>query len=266
MLEQAIQAFFQSAAISVESLSGANCEVASQPVAVAVSGITDIDREISWIANIGPNSELKACILSSTAQAEEVGRFILEAAGLDSFDTASLKSTYFEVLAQAASSWTQRLTSLLDRKIEITESGESSSFYPSLTYFPLDLRFGEKTFHGFAGVSDSFFTEAAPAPAAAAPQFSQSISTGGSSNQYELLLDVELPVSISFGRALVPLKEILKLNSGSIVELDRAVTEPVEVIVNNCVIARGEVVVVEGNYGVRIQQIISRNDRLSTMK
>jgi flagellar motor switch protein FliN/FliY len=64
----------------------------------------------------------------------------------------------------------------------------------------------------------------------------------------------------------VPLKEILKLNSGSIVELDRAVTEPVEVIVNNCVIARGEVVVVEGNYGVRIQQIISRHDRLSTMK
>jgi flagellar motor switch protein FliN/FliY len=43
------------------------------------------------------------------------------------------------------------------------------------------------------------------------------------------------------------------------------VTEPVEVIVNNCVIARGEVVVVEGNYGVRIQQIVSRQDRLRTV-
>jgi len=80
-----------------------------------------------------------------------------------------------------------------------------------------------------------------------------------------LLFDVELPVSVSFGRALVPLKEILKLNSGSIVELNRAVTEPVEVIINNCVIARGEVVVVEGNYGVRIQQIISRQDRLRSL-
>ena len=48
-------------------------------------------------------------------------------------------------------------------------------------------------------------------------------------------------------------------------ELNRAVTEPVEVIVNNCVIARGEVVVVEGNYGVRIQQIVSRQDRLRTV-
>ena len=45
---------------------------------------------------------------------------------------------------------------------------------------------------------------------------------------------------------------MLKLTSGSIVELNRAVLEPVEVIVNNCVIARGEVVVVDGNYGVRI--------------
>jgi flagellar motor switch protein FliN/FliY len=58
---------------------------------------------------------------------------------------------------------------------------------------------------------------------------------------------------------------VLKLNSGSIVELNRAVSEPVEVIVNNCVIARGEVVVVEGNYGVRIRHIVSREERLRTM-
>jgi flagellar motor switch protein FliN/FliY len=81
----------------------------------------------------------------------------------------------------------------------------------------------------------------------------------------ELLLDVELPVSVSFGRAHLPLKDVLKLASGSIVELNRSVAEPVEVIVNNCVVARGEVVVVEGNYGVRISQIISRRERLRTL-
>ncbi len=48
-------------------------------------------------------------------------------------------------------------------------------------------------------------------------------------------------------------------------ELNRAIGEPVEVIVNNCVIARGEVVVVEGNFGVRIQQVISRQERLRTL-
>lgn len=85
------------------------------------------------------------------------------------------------------------------------------------------------------------------------------------SKTFDLLMDVELPVSVSFGRARVPLKDVLKLTTGSIVELNRSLAEPVEVIVNNCVIARGEVVVVEGNFGVRIQQVISRQDRLRTL-
>lgn len=82
----------------------------------------------------------------------------------------------------------------------------------------------------------------------------------------DLLLEVELPVSVSFGRAELPLKDVLKLTTGSIVELNRTVEEPVELIVNNCVIARGEVVVVDGNYGVRIRQIISPQERLRTLK
>jgi flagellar motor switch protein FliN/FliY len=82
---------------------------------------------------------------------------------------------------------------------------------------------------------------------------------------FDLLLDVELPVSISFGRAQVPLKDVLKLTVGSIVELNRAIGDPVEVIVNNCVIARGEVVVVQGNFGVRIQNVISTQERLRTL-
>src|SRR5580765_9107827 len=80
----------------------------------------------------------------------------------------------------------------------------------------------------------------------------------------ELLLDLELPVSVSFGKAQMPLEQILKWTTGSIVELETAVNEPVEVVVNNCVIARGEVVVVDGNYGVRVQQIVSRAERLQT--
>ena len=82
----------------------------------------------------------------------------------------------------------------------------------------------------------------------------------------DLLLDVELPVSVSFGKTEIPIKDVLKLTIGSIVELNRNVNEPVEVMVNHCLIARGEVVVVEGNYGVRIQQIISRSDRLRSVR
>ena len=78
----------------------------------------------------------------------------------------------------------------------------------------------------------------------------------------DLLFDVELPVSVSFGHAHLPLKDILKLNTGSIVELDRSIAEPVDIVINNCVIARGDVVVMDGNYGVRIKHIVNRSERL----
>jgi flagellar motor switch protein FliN len=84
------------------------------------------------------------------------------------------------------------------------------------------------------------------------------------SETLDLLLDVEVPVSVSFGKARMPLQQVLKWITGSIVELETAVNEPVELVVNNCVIARGEVVVVDGNYGVRVQQIVSRAQRLQT--
>jgi flagellar motor switch protein FliN/FliY len=85
------------------------------------------------------------------------------------------------------------------------------------------------------------------------------------SRTFNLLMGVELPVSVSFGHVQLPLKDILKLTAGSIIELNRTVDEPVEVIVNNCVVARGEVVVVEGNYGVRIHQIMTRQERMETL-
>ena len=64
---------------------------------------------------------------------------------------------------------------------------------------------------------------------------------------------------------MLPLTDVVELRKGSILELNRSIAEPVEVIVNNNVIARGEVVVIEGSFGVRIQEIISRRERLRTL-
>ena len=103
------------------------------------------------------------------------------------------------------------------------------------------------------------------APVAPPPKPASIHPSVATSKTLELLLDVELPVCVSFGRAQLPLKDVIKLTTGSIVELNRTISEPVEVIVNNCVIARGEVVVVEGNYGVRIHEVVSREERLRTL-
>ena len=77
-----------------------------------------------------------------------------------------------------------------------------------------------------------------------------------------VLLDVELPVTLRFGRTQMALEEVMGLNAGSTIEFDRRPEEPVEVMVNGHVIARGEAVIVKGNYGVRIMEIASRRERL----
>ena len=77
------------------------------------------------------------------------------------------------------------------------------------------------------------------------------------------LMDLELPLAVALGRAVMPIGDVLKMTSGSLIELDRQVGEHVELMVHGTVIARGEIVSVKGNYGVRILEIISRQDRLA---
>ncbi len=81
----------------------------------------------------------------------------------------------------------------------------------------------------------------------------------------DLLLDVELPIVVSFGETEMPLKEVLRLGVGSVIELDKSVNDPVTIIVNDKPIARGEVVMVDGNYGVRVLEVDSTADRLRSL-
>ena len=70
-----------------------------------------------------------------------------------------------------------------------------------------------------------------------------------------LVLDVELSMSLRFGVRQLPLRDVLELSSGSVVELDRQVDDPVELLLDGRVIARGEAVIVDGNYGLRVTEI-----------
>ena len=110
-------------------------------------------------------------------------------------------------------------------------------------------------------------SDADPQPANGKPATSTGKTplSSGAQHNLAMLLHVELDLSVSFGTTHLNLQEVLKLASGSIVELNRSVAEPVDVLVNNCVIARGEVVVVDGNYGIRVTEIVSRQDRMRTI-
>jgi flagellar motor switch protein FliN/FliY len=71
----------------------------------------------------------------------------------------------------------------------------------------------------------------------------------------ERVLDFEMPVRISIARTTVPLREVLRLSTGSVLELNRSLDDLVDLVVNNRVVAQGEIVVVEGNYGIRIHRV-----------
>lgn len=82
----------------------------------------------------------------------------------------------------------------------------------------------------------------------------------------DMLMDVVLDVSIELGRASMTIKDILSLGVGSVVELDKMVGDPVDILVNNKLIAKGEVVVVDENFGVRITSVVTAEERLGSLK
>jgi flagellar motor switch protein FliN/FliY len=209
---------------------------------------------------------------------EHAGALTLKAAGLETVETSEAKNTWFEILGQSLAVVARSIGSLLHREVTTDNGGErpiddSLTEWASVTLTfalpdapantPLLVAFTPKLLALIAAPAAE--PEALPVPAPrrnAAPQADVAVE----SRTMDLLLDVDLPVSISFGKALLLMKDVLKLTTGSIVELNRGLNDPVEVLVNHCLIARGEVVVVEGNYGIRIQEIASRQDRIRSLR
>lgn len=85
-------------------------------------------------------------------------------------------------------------------------------------------------------------------------------------NNLDLLLDIPLKVTVELGRTKRSIKEILEMSSGSIIELDKLAGEPVDILVNNRLIANGEVVVIDENFGVRITDILSQTERIQNLR
>ncbi len=93
-------------------------------------------------------------------------------------------------------------------------------------------------------------------------------SSGGPSKNENLDVILEIPVSLSMevGRTNIAIRNLLQLNQGSVVELDRLAGEPLDVLVNGTLIAHGEVVVVNEKYGIRLTDVMSPSERIKKLK
>lgn len=99
----------------------------------------------------------------------------------------------------------------------------------------------------------------APSPAPAA-------APGGTDVNLDLILDVPVTLTLEVGRARIPIRNLLQLTQGSVVELERAAGDPLDVYVNGTLVAHGEVVVVNDKFGIRLTDVISPAERIRKLK
>ncbi|MBB1268074.1 flagellar motor switch protein FliN [Shewanella sp. SR44-3] len=85
-------------------------------------------------------------------------------------------------------------------------------------------------------------------------------------DKLDSILDIPVTISMEVGRSFISIRNLLQLNQGSVVELDRVAGEPLDVMVNGTLIAHGEVVVVNDKFGIRLTDVISQTERIKKLK
>jgi flagellar motor switch protein FliN len=275
-----LQHFAEAASTVLSQIAGS--ELAAQPSAlespieaatlirIAISGSLDGLAEIALSAPM--TAEFSALLMGETADpSAEITNDHREAAA--------------ELIQQICGNAADRLRAAfgpLEVKSQLAErdaeSGERHRFVIAREPSPLEFEFH------IVRLVAPVVEEPAPSAAAAAPEPTAipepaaaavpvipaampaaALPVAFNSRNLDLLLDIELGVTLRFGSRQMLLKEILELSSGSVVELDRRVEEPVEMLIDGRVIARGEVVIVGGNYGLRILQVASEGEKVACL-
>lgn len=108
-------------------------------------------------------------------------------------------------------------------------------------------------------------TKTAPENSSTEPMQSAVTPQAHPGTNLDLLLDVEIGVTLRFGKREMLMKDILELSTGSVIELDRMVQEPVDLLIDRKVIARGEVVIVDGNYGLRVTEVAAPQQKIECL-
>lgn len=279
--KQILDQWVESLAQVLESMTDQRPETGWQPLSGTLSEVVATEQ-------IGPETEIlwweQPFQLGSDATAwvgaprtlwEHAGTLTLKAAGLETVEIGEARNTWFEILSQSLSAMARSIGSLVGHEVNCEPGAERPAAATVREWAGVSLHFAEGPPEKLiAALSAALIGQLTPPadhgaePNTARPQMAEAApgTLPARSRTMELLLDVDLPVSISFGKAELPMRDVLKLTTGSIVELNRGINDPVEVLINHCLIARGEVVVVDGNYGVRIQEIASRQDRLRSIR
>ncbi len=174
---------------------------------------------------------------------------------------ASISDALKEMLGQAISADTAGLD---DARLQLTTTGAA-------------LRDGDPAgtlvaSHSLAGTSlkapigISVYVDLSPVARVEAAGAAAENPDGATASRIDVILDIDLPVTVRFGHTDMAIRALTRLGPGSVIDLGRSPDDPVEVLVSGRVVARGEVVIVGGNYGVRIADVVTPSERMRSLE
>ena len=255
---QLMTAWLESLVTVLESMTGCPPKVESH-----ASSSGEVGEGWSWWGE--SLSILEGCGFWIGAPAESwvaLGRLTLSALGVDEASDSDIESTCRDLLAQTTCSVADRLTRQLEK--EVTGGDSIPNSQPDgddAVVFLWSLDAGTASVEGRAIWSGALLAQcgglaAQPLPGAAssaeAPPASGSEMQEIGGRSVNSIPRLDLKVSFVLGRTTLPLRDVFKLNIGSVIELDHSAVAPADVVIRGRVIGRGQVVVVNGNYGLKI--------------
>jgi flagellar motor switch protein FliN/FliY len=208
---------------------------------------------------------------AATISGDEQGRFavILDGAVLETplmGDGVDQKAAWSELMREVADAAAGELLAKSGKKCRVEKFEEIAG--ESQVSRSFQLRAGDRSFVILVRDDVRAPQPAAPPQPKARPPAAAALAAAPSALNpgLELLLDVELEASLRFGSCEMPLGEILDLGPGDVVQLDRHVADPVDLLVGDKIVARGEVVLVNGNFGLRVTEVAEPKKRLESIR
>jgi flagellar motor switch protein FliN/FliY len=225
-----------------------------------------------WVAQVGADGPVTGT-LSLVLDHDGALAMTRAMTGIDGdIPDEAVLDTVREVLAQAVSALALKPVAR-GASLAVTEVGPADSQVPEGEWSAYAIA-AERLPGALAVTASGSLAAAQPAsprPAAApSPAAKESSSAGATEASLDerigVILDIDLPLVVRFGRTEMPLKALTRLGPGSVIDLGRSPDDPVEVLVSNRVVARGEVVIVSGSYGIRILDVVSQRERVRSME
>ena len=223
--------------------------------------------ETGWLVRLTASGQLSGAINVSLTEADgrRISALIMGFEGDDVPDEAVV-DTLREICAQAVGALSQAPeTAGVKLAIDSVSHTAGAVDADGAWQFPLPGGATPSIAVGGVLVVGAAAVATRPGAAMTAPVSTAAPAASMAGSNLDLLLDVELPLSVRFGQAELTLQHLTRLGPGSVIDLHRSADEPVEVLVSGKVIARGEVIVVEGNYGVRVTEVVSTADRIRSL-